>query len=59
MSESFYPPLTTVSQPRGEIGRKAMEMLLAFLAGNDDAQSSVELPTFLKIRASTGLALEK
>ena len=51
--QAFYPPLTTVSQPRNLIGRQAMAMLLELLSGNTLTQTRVILPTHLNIRSST------
>lgn len=53
LSEAFYPPLTTVSQPRMDIGRRAMSMLLEILAGGEGPDEPVVLPTTLRIRATT------
>ncbi|MGH6762498.1 MAG: LacI family DNA-binding transcriptional regulator [Phyllobacterium sp.] len=52
LSECFFPPLTTISQPRAEIGRHAMSQLLHVMNG-DDVAPLVEMPTALKIRNST------
>lgn len=54
LSESFYPPLTTVSQPRGDIGRRAMSMLLGLMSGEEEQPEPVKLDTVLKIRGSAG-----
>lgn len=56
LSEAFYPPLTTVSQPRTEIGRAAMTMLLDMLTGGPTPRKSAMLPTTLKIRGTTAPA---
>lgn len=54
LSKAFYPPLTTVSQPRAEIGRAAMDLLLKMLSGEADVGARpVVMPTTLKIRGST------
>jgi LacI family repressor for deo operon, udp, cdd, tsx, nupC, and nupG len=53
LSEAFYPPLTTVNQPRAEIGRQAMELLLRVFGGEDEA-ATIEMPTELRVRGSTG-----
>jgi PAS domain S-box-containing protein len=47
------PPLTTIRQPMYEQGRRATEMLLALMAG-EDVPKSVTLPTELVIRQSCG-----
>lgn len=56
LSEAFYPPLTTVSQPRTEIGRAAMTMLLDMLSGGLTPRQPVTMPTTLKIRGTTAPA---
>ena len=53
LSQAFYPPLTTVSQPRLDIGRMAMTVLLAILAGEAGPAEPIVMPTELLIRAST------
>jgi PAS domain S-box-containing protein len=47
------PPLTTIRQPLYEQGRRATEMLLALMAG-EDVPKSVTLPTELVIRQTCG-----
>lgn len=56
LSEAFYPPLTTVSQPRTDIGRAAMTMLLDMLSGGLTPRKPTVLPTTLKIRGTTAPA---
>lgn len=51
LSRAVFPPLTTISQPRQDIGRRAMEMLLAQLDGSDDGQETI-LPTTLIERST-------
>lgn len=53
LSQAFHPPLTTVSQPRAEIGRAAMKMLLGVLSGKGAPGIPVTMPTRLEIRGST------
>jgi LacI family xylobiose transport system transcriptional regulator len=47
------PPLTTVRQPFRDIGAAAANLLLALIAGRVPAQTRIELPTTLVVRAST------
>ena len=47
------PPLTTISQPRYEIGRQAMVMMLDLLKGNDVQAGSRLLEASLVVRGST------
>ncbi|MDH5930786.1 DNA-binding transcriptional regulator CytR [Vibrio splendidus] len=47
------PPLTTISQPRYEIGRQAMLMMLDLLKGNDVQAGSRLLEAKLVVRGST------
>ncbi len=53
LSEAIFPPLTTVSQPRADIGRAAMSLLLDVIAGAQVARDPVLMPTELKIRGTT------
>jgi LacI family repressor for deo operon, udp, cdd, tsx, nupC, and nupG len=52
LAEAVEPPLTTVNQPRREIGQAAMTMLIEQLGGRGDRHDLV-LPTRLVLRAST------
>ncbi len=47
------PPLSTVAQPKDELGREAMNMLIEILRGTDVPARKRILPTQLIIRAST------
>ena len=47
----FEPPLTTVVQPKREMGAKAVEMILDLLAGRDVEETCV-LPSRLAVRGS-------
>jgi DNA-binding LacI/PurR family transcriptional regulator len=47
------PPLTTVRQPKQEMGRRAMSILLELLAGEEPG-SRILLPGELIVRGSTG-----
>ena len=47
------PPLTTISQPRYEIGRQAMLMMLDVLRGHDVQAGSRLLDASLVVREST------
>jgi LacI family transcriptional regulator len=47
------PPLTTVRQPLQQMGRSAVNMLLAILAGLEPAAPTINFPTELVVREST------
>jgi len=47
------PPLTTIAQPMGDIGRESMRMLIEIMNGIDVPARKRILPTQLVVRAST------
>lgn len=49
----IWPPLTTIRQPRGLIGRTAAERLLRRLGGRDADEDDTILPVELVVRGST------
>lgn len=47
------PPLTTIAQPKGELGREAMSMMIEILTNADVPARKRILPTQLVVRGST------
>ena len=54
MSARARPPLTSVRQPLVEIGKEAVRLLHAIIAGEEGASGVHRLPVSLDIRESTG-----
>ena len=52
LSAYFEPPLTTIAQPKQELGQTAMEVILSMLRG-DDVEETHLLPCELIVRKST------
>ncbi len=52
-AESYDPALTTINQPRREMGRRAMAMLGELITDPDHRQADVNLEYQLVVRAST------
>lgn len=53
LAKHASPPLTTVAQPKAELGRRAVELLVArTIAGSSDPVQ-IDLPCALVVRAST------
>ena len=55
LAELLTPPLTTVRQPARDMGRRAAELLLARVAG-EDPEADVLLPASLQVRGSVAPA---
>ncbi|GAA4877021.1 LacI family DNA-binding transcriptional regulator [Kitasatospora terrestris] len=53
----FTPPLTTVRQDFGELGRRALELLVAELSGSPHPGTRVRIAPEMVLRRSTGPAL--
>ena len=53
LSEQMHPALTTVHQPLQQMGRSAVNMLMAMIAGLDVPFNQITLPTELVVRQST------
>jgi LacI family repressor for deo operon, udp, cdd, tsx, nupC, and nupG len=53
LARFFHPALTTIAQPKGMIGRRAIELLVDILRGVDSPVRQVTLPHELVVRAST------
>ena len=53
MSKSFYPPLSTIYQPRFQIGEKSMELLFEKIKIKKNKIDNIKLKTKLIIREST------
>ena len=53
MSKSFYPPLSTIYQPRFQIGEKSMELLFEKIKIKKNMIDNIKLKTKLIIREST------
>ncbi|MFN7934466.1 MAG: LacI family DNA-binding transcriptional regulator [Bryobacteraceae bacterium] len=57
-TQHFTPPLTVIAQPAHELGRKAMEMLLAQIRAGEGGETkrfeNVRLAGELRVRQSTG-----
>lgn len=55
-AEFWHPSITTVSQPADEIGKRAVDMLVAMIEGQELTLESKILPTQLIVRDSSGAA---
>lgn len=53
VAEHYIPPLTTIRQPRGDMGAAAARALIAVVEGRARAAARVLLPTELILRGST------
>lgn len=53
LAEHYIPPLTTIRQPRGEMGAAAARALIAAIEGRPAAANRIVLPTELVLRGST------
>ncbi len=53
---AYDPALTTIRQPRHDMGRLAALLLLEMLSGGTDGRRGITLPYQLVIRASTSAA---
>jgi LacI family transcriptional regulator len=53
LAAQVHPPHTTVRQPMQQMGRSAVNALLAMMAGIEAPSPLVALPTELVVRAST------
>jgi DNA-binding LacI/PurR family transcriptional regulator len=56
-AEHVNPPLTTVSQPRMDVGLRAGNLLINRIEGQGGPKKHIELPTSLVVRASCGARL--
>jgi len=53
-AQYFDPPLTTIAQPMGDLGERAMTVLCEILAGRPPKVKDIVLPYRLVVRDSTG-----
>lgn len=53
LASFFQPPLTTIAQPKGSIGRQAVELLVDILRGAGEPTRQITLPHELVVRRST------
>lgn len=53
----FHPALTTIAQPKGSIGRQAVELLVDILRGTENPAKQITLPHELIVRESTSLCM--
>jgi DNA-binding LacI/PurR family transcriptional regulator len=54
IAAQIHPPLTTINQPRVEIGIRAAQLLIDRIAGKGGPPEHIVLPTHLVVRSSCG-----
>jgi DNA-binding LacI/PurR family transcriptional regulator len=57
LGEFTTPELTTVEQPRAEVGRRAVELVFEMLDGSTSSPAHVTLPVRLVVRESCGASI--